>query len=67
MKIFETITNAPRSFMAGVVSLLAGTFVPSAAIAADLRVAKPRVHGFVPATAQRPRKSVRLPFLDPLI
>ena len=67
VKIFETITNAPRSFMAGVVSLLAGTFVPSAAIAADLRVAKPRSYGFVPATTQHPRRSVRWHFLDPLI
>ncbi|GAB3671042.1 hypothetical protein [Saccharopolyspora tripterygii] len=66
MKIFETITNAPRSLMAGVVSLLAGTSVSFAAIA-DLRVAKPRVYGFVPATAQRPSTSVRWHFLDPLI
>ncbi|TDC90407.1 hypothetical protein E1161_19045 [Saccharopolyspora aridisoli] len=66
MKIFET-TNAPRSFVAGVVSLLSGTFVLVAAIADDLRAEKPRGYRFVPVTLQHPRRSVRWSFLDPLI
>jgi hypothetical protein len=66
VKIFET-TYAPHSFMAGVVSLLSGTFVLAAAIANDLRVEKPRGYGFVPVTLQHPRRSVRWSFLDPLI
>lgn len=67
MKIFAIINDAPRSFMAGVVSLLQGTFVFSAAAAGDLRVEKPRGYRTFPATPQHPRTSVRWPFLDPLI
>ncbi|MEB3365945.1 hypothetical protein [Saccharopolyspora mangrovi] len=67
MKIFAIINDAPRSFVAGVVSLLQDTFVPSAAVAGDLRVEKPRGYRMFPATQQHPRKSVRWPLLDPLI
>ncbi|MDI2030043.1 hypothetical protein QFW96_15555 [Saccharopolyspora sp. TS4A08] len=64
MKIFEIINDAPRSFMAGVVSLLPGTFVP---FADELRVEKPRGYRTNPATTQHPCTSVRWHFLDPLI
>ncbi|RRO15623.1 hypothetical protein EIL87_16520 [Saccharopolyspora rhizosphaerae] len=67
MKIFEIIADAPRSFMAGVVSLHQGTSVRTAALTGDRRVEKPRGFRVFPATLQHPRKSVRWLLLDPLI